>query len=374
MKLNSLLIIIITTLLSACDQPQTPVELPLRSVKTVTVNEANTSTTRSISGALASPSVSQLSFRVSGLVDTLAFQEGDTIRAGETVSRLVQRDYQLQLNSAQAQLNSARSALNEKEEELSRQKQLKSKGFVAQAAVDKAQAEYNLAMNNLEIANTDLESAKNNLSYTTLSSPISGKVARRLVEPFAEVTAGQAIYEIQSGTELEVNVLVPETMISDVNYGDIVKVVIPSIKDTQFSATISQIGTQTLAGNAYEVSAKLSVVNDQMKAGMTAKVSFNQVTASDKVQFLIPLTALDTRLNEQPMQLESNQVPVFVVEEGVAVRKVITVDEFNSNSLQVIDGLNVGDRVIVAGVSFIEDGQRVTLWKPDYNLPAIINQ
>ena len=361
-------------LIAGCTQPTPQNELAVKSVKVITVSQSTDPTARSLSGTLVSASTSQLSFRVSGLIDLINVQVGDRVNAGDVVAKLTQREFKLGLDSAQAELNSARADYSEKEEELARQKQLKSQGFVAQAAVDQAQAAYNQAKSSLEVAKADLETAKNDLSYTVLASPVSGSVSQRSFEPFAEVSAGQTVFEIQAGDELEVEVLVPETMINDIDYGDIVAVTVPSVDSQSLTATVSEIGTTSVAGNAYQVSVRLAEPNTSLRSGMTAKVSFQQSTPDGQNTFLIPLTALDTRVGEKPLTLGDQQVSVFVVEDGVTVRRVITVNDLNGNDIQVIDGLSAGDNVIVAGVSFIDEGQSVSIWTPTYNLPAVIEQ
>jgi len=366
--------VVLTLFLAGCGEKVVERNATIKSVKVMVVDDTSERTVRHLSGTLVSASTSQLSFRVSGLIELLNVRVGDSVNVGDVVARLTQKEFNLNRDSAQAKLNSARSNLIEKQDELARQKQLKSKGFVAQVAVEQAQASYNQAKNNVEIAKTDLDTALNNLSYTTLKSPVSGRIAQRLFEPFAEISAGQPVYEIQSGNELEVEILVPETMINDISYGDIVTVAVPSVENGEISATISEIGTSSVAGNAYQVTVVLSSKHQSLRAGMTARVGFNQVSTDKSTHFLIPVAALDTRVGEQSLDLQAKKASVFVVENGIVVRKVVTVDDLNGNELQVIDGLSIGDQLIVAGVTFIKEGQQVNIWQPTYNLPAVITQ
>jgi RND family efflux transporter MFP subunit len=372
-KMKSCVISLATLALVACGSETVDKPMPLKSVKTLEVSDSQNISTRTISGTLDSASTSELSFRVGGLIELINVQAGDTVVAGDVVARISQRDYKLKLDAAQARLNSARSNYSEKESELTRQKQLFSRGFVANAAVEQAQAAFNQATSDVAVAEADLNTANNELSYTVLKTPISGTVAQRLAEPFAEVTAGQTIFEIQAGNALEVDVLVPETMINDISFGYLVSVSIPSVDVAGLPGTISEIGNTSIGGNAFSVSVRLNGTNDEIRPGMSARVGFNQIK-NDSGVFLIPLTALDTRVVEQQQDNEKRQANVFVLENGTAVRRTVTIQDLDGNSLQVIDGLSAGDKLIVAGVSFIDEGQKVTEWKPNYNLPAVIEQ
>ena len=324
-KMKSCVISLATLALVACGSETVDKPMPLKSVKTLEVSDSQNISTRTISGTLDSASTSELSFRVGGLIELINVQAGDTVVAGDVVARISQRDYKLKLDAAQARLNSARSNYSEKESELTRQKQLFSRGFVANAAVEQAQAAVNQAASDV------------------------------------------------AGNALEVDVLVPETMINDISFGDLVSVSIPSVDVAGLPGTISEIGNTSIGGNAFSVSVRLNGTNDEIRPGMSARVGFNQIK-NDSGVFLIPLTALDTRVVEQQQDNEKRQANVFVLENGTAVRRTVTVQDLDGNSLQVIDGLSAGDKLIVAGVSFIDEGQKVTEWKPNYNLPAVIEQ
>ena len=372
-KIMSFAISISALSLLGCGSETAVEPMPLKSVKTLDVSDSANVSTRSISGTLDSASTSELSFRVGGLIELINVQAGDTVVAGDVVARITQRDYKLKLDAAQARLNSARANFNEKESELARQKQLFSQGFVASAAVEQAQALFNQAASDVAVAEADLNTANNELSYTVLKTPISGTVAQRLAEPFAEVAAGQTVFEIQAGDDLEVNVLVPETMINDIGFGDLVSVSVASVNVANVPGTISEIGNTSIGGNAFSVSVRLNGANDALRPGMSARVGFNQVKTDGNI-FLIPITALDMRVSDTENDAAKRQANVFVLEDGTAVRKTITIQDLDGNSLQVTDGLNAGDKLIVAGVSFIDEGQKVTEWKPNYNLPAVIEQ
>lgn len=89
--------------------------------------------------------------------------------------------------------------------------------------------------------------------------------------------------------------------------------------------------------------------------------------------YLIPVSALDTRIPIEQGKRVEGQVPVFVVNNDTAEKRLVTVRDIRGNDLEVVEGLATGDQLIVAGVPFIEEGQKVKLWEPAYNLPATIN-
>lgn len=372
-KFTSFSVALLSLSLMACTSEVENVSVPIKAVKTLTMENASNTATRTISGTLDSASTTDLSFRVGGSIEYLAVQAGDTVVADEVLAKVTQKDYKLKLDSAQARMNSARANYSEKKNELERQKKLYEQGFVAIAAVEQAQAAFNQASSDVAVAEADLNSAKNDLSYTVLKSPVTGTVAARLVEPYAEVSAGQTIYEVQAGDDIEANVLVPETMINDIGFGDAVSVSVPSVNVENIVGTISEIGNVTSGANAFSVSVLISQPPDTLRPGMSARVGFNKLS-SDKGVFLVPISAIDTRIRANSNPSGERVASVFLLEDGVAVRKQISIEELDGNSLQVTDGLSIGDKLIVAGVAYIDEGQQVKEWKPLYNLPAVIKR
>lgn len=362
-------------LLSACKEDAKIVAEPIRAVKTITISEASKANSRRISGIVKTSSESNLSFRVSGRVASVDVKTGDNVTKGQVLAKLEQKIYKLAVQSAKAKLSSARAALNEKSDALKRQKNLKKKDFVPQASVDKAQAAYSSAHSDVSIAKTNLENKQNDLDDTFLKAPFNGSIAARSIDAFVQVDAGKTIFELQSGDGFKVEVLMPETLIRDVSHGDGVNVSFPTLKGTIVKGSVTEIGAKAESGNAFPVKVELAETPPEIRAGMTAEVSFNFGETSDISVYLIPVSALDVRIPLESEKMVQGEAPVFIfnTEKKTAEKRMVTIRDVRGNQLEVIKGLNTGDIVIVAGVPFIHDGQSVKLWEASYSIPATIN-
>lgn len=165
----------------------------------------------------------------------------------------------------------------------------------------------------------------------------------------------------------------PETLIRDVSYGDGVSVRFPTLKNVEINGIVSTIGAKAESGNAFPVKVELVESPADIRPGMTAQVIFYFGESVDVPVYLIPVSALDTRIPIEQGKRVEGQVPVFVVNNDTAEKRLVTVRDIRGNDLEVVEGLATGDQLIVAGVPFIEEGQKVKLWEPAYNLPATIN-
>lgn len=362
-------------LLGACGKTAEVVEEPIKAVKTLTISEASKTNSRQISGIVKTSDESQLSFRVSGKVASVTVKAGDSVIKGQVLATLDQKQYKLAIDSAKAKLNSANADLNQKSENLKRQKNLKQKDFVSQAAVDKAQAEYGTAKANADLAKTALKNTQIDLEDTILKAPFEGKISKRGIEAFTEVSAGKTVFDLQSSDGYKVEVLMPETLVRDVNNGDGVNVSFPTLKNRMVKGTVSEIGAKVEAGNAFSVKIELTNPPTDTRSGMTAQVSFNFGIKEDASVYLIPISALDLRIPEEGDKLVKENAPVFIFnkEKNIAEKRMVTIRGIRGNEFEVINGLDADDILIVTGVPFITDGQSVKQWQPNYDTPAVIN-
>lgn len=361
-------------IMAGCEQQVEVLEEPVRAVKTITVAENTLSNSRSIAGVVKNSNQSGLSFRVGARVASVEVGVGDVVSRGQVLAVLDKREYQLAVDSAAAQLASARADLVEKSDALRRQTNLRARDFVPQAAVDQAQAAFAAAESNVAVAETSLSTAQNNLDDTILTAPFDGVIAEKNIEAFSEVSPGSVVFEVLRSGGMEVDVLLPETLVRDVSYGDAVTVRFPTLEETVMAATVSRIGARADAGNAFDVTVTLSETPDDIRVGMTAQVAFNFGESNDTSVFLIPVSAIDVRIPAATQEVVESEVPVFVFEQvsNTAVRKMVSIRDIRGNEFEVTSGLSTGDIVITAGVPYLTDGQKVKLWQPDYTLPASI--
>lgn len=345
---------------------------PAPVVKLETVSERATGQVRSISGVVEASDRSILSFQVGGRVTEVNVSAGETVVAGQVLALLDRTNYQIAVDSARSQLSSARAKRSEAKEDLDRKLALIDKGFVTQAAVDSARAAFDGANASVSSAASDLERAQKDLDRTVLSAPFAGTISNRDVDPFVEVAAGASLFEIQSDGNLEVRVLVPETIIREVDYGQPVSVSFPTLKGELFGGAVSEIASRAEAGNAFAVKVALVELGSaDIRTGMTAKVTFNfQSYLDGREAFLIPLTAIsikDADLGAQGSNEPSdqNKAPVFVYDSAkeAVFRREVGLGDIRGNKIEIFSGLEEGEQIVTAGVAFVYDGMAARPWQ-----------
>lgn len=367
-------LLIASIALTACKEKEAPPQERVRAVKTIQLSSVAVSTTRTLAGIVKSSQESTLSFRVGGRVADVLVHNGDSVKKDQVLARLERKDYRLSVRRAQAQLESTRSNLREATATLQRQQKLKQNDFVAQAAVEHALAAHQAAKSAVEVAETALNNAQQDLNSTELRAPFAGIISARIIEPFIEITAGLKAFELESPQALEVESLIPETLIHNLKIGARVDLQFPTLKTTNLVGSVSEIWAKAERGNAYPVRVRLPDHGADIRSGMTAQLAFKFDAAPKQFQFLIPLSALDMRPPSDGGKLHPDKGIVYRIHEGRAQAVEVRIHGVHGNRLAISDGLREGDDVIAAGAPFLSDGQAVKVWQPTYQQAASINQ
>jgi RND family efflux transporter MFP subunit len=347
--------------LAACEEESVEFAEPIRAIKTITVAERGSGTTRKFSGTVEATDTSSLSFEVSGNVTEVLVDTGDEIKKGQLLSRLDTQTYELAVQGADADLGRTRAIATEKELELIRQKALFDKGWVSKAAYDQAVAANDTARNDVALAESRLSLAKRDLSKTVLVAPFDGLVAQRLVDPFVEVARGQRLFEVFAEGALEIAINVPENIIDQINMGLPADVSIPSVPGCGCAAIVSEIGSVTIEANSFPVKAALVQRPASVRPGMTAEIQFVIGGEQGEDSFLIPIAALTARAGPEDSLAQASSVFVFDPETSTVDRRPVKARAGTGNLVEVFEGLEAGDVIAIAGVSYLSDGRKVKL-------------
>lgn len=342
--------------LSACSEEVAPVPDRIRAIKPYYVSEPAGGETRRYSGSIASSDTSSLSFPIGGTVQTVVANQGDQVQRGQVLATLDPEPYEISLRSARSQLQSAQANYENQQANLARQKDLLDKGWVAKAAYDQAIASFDSAEGDLNVARSRVSSAERDFSNTKLTAPFDGVIATRDIEPFVEVTPGQALFEINSEGALEIDISVPDTLINLVSLGQPVRVDALNGADCGCTGRIIEIGSVAGAANAVTVKAALLEAPSDLLPGMAAEVTLTLSDEQLDAGYLVPLVAIAP--GPEP---ETGYIFKYQPDTETVVKTFVRGRAGRDNLVGLTEGVGPGDIVAAAGVSFLQDGQRVTL-------------
>ncbi len=342
-------------LIAACDSATAPEEDLLRPVRYLTIADTVAGRSRTFSGTLKSTRESRLSFKVAGTVTELPVQIGQQLGPGELIARLDSDSFALQVEQAQASLVEAQAGERNAQANYDRTKGLYANDNASLNELDAARAGAEAAAAQVRAATKALEIARLNVSYTRLTAAEECSVASISVEVNENVSAGQQIGAVSCGTTFEVELGVPESLITFVDRNTPVSISFGALNGRSFTGEVTEVSTSGSAA-VFPVVVRVNERDPALRSGLAADVSFRFSTSALADTFVLPLAAI---INDPDGVYVYIAEPAEVDGEALVTRRAVELGELTENGVEIVEGLNPGDDVITAGVSVIRPGQRV---------------
>ena len=342
------LLCVALVMLTACAdrlEPE-PVDQSVRPARILLVKDAAQTLEYQFVGRVQALSTVDMTFEVSGPLRQLPVREGQTISAGTLVAALDTRDFELAVREAEVELQLARQDLERK------LKVLKQRS-IARSIVDDAKSRYDLQQVRLEQAREQLDNAR-------LVAPFEAFVARRYVDNFVTVRAGEKILRLHDPNRLLVVANVPESLYATVAQEQVLSMhaefdFAPGQRFTL--APYENQGEADQLAQTYQVSLIMDrPENWNILPGMTASVKVRlRDPARQAARLLIPASAL---VNDGAGQFF---VWVYDRESGQVARREVGVGMPFEQGIPVISGLTEGELIVVTGASQLSEGMQVRM-------------
>ena len=285
----------------------------------------------------------------SAAVRSVLFREGDRVRTGESIIELDPLKRELRLSQATTAVNEAKARLEQAAGMLERREGLHQRNVIPREQYDEALTDWRSAGARYNEALAAQQLARRELSETTVISPVSGRVARRLVDPGETVMPGQKLAVVQAVDSVRVVTYVSEKDVNALRVGAEARVSTPGVRGREYPARVESVGVKAdpRTGN---FPVKLAVQHDDglLRDGMTASVELRGIVVPEAI--LVPEAAIVDR--------NRRRVVYKIVEgEAVEVRPVFVAS--TGERVPVLDGLEAGDVLIVGGLESVLDGSVV---------------
>jgi len=260
---------------------------------------------------------------------------GDRVNAGTVLFEIDDEMKRASVMQAEANFEKAKKDYD-RYQELVKQK------AVADAQLDGVVLAY-------KSAEAALIMAKRQLRDTKITSPISGTVANRIVNQGSNVANNTLVANIVDVSRMKIKINVAEKDVFKLNTGDEVNVTTDLKPGMSYSARIISIGAKADEAHTYPIEVLLSDPS-AFKAGMFARVNFTSVKASPSL--VVPREAIVGSVRN---------ASVYVTDGNKAYLKKVICGAELSGKIEIIQGLNEGEKVITVGQNVINDGYKVKI-------------
>ena len=297
--------------------------------------------------------------RVPGRIDAYEVQEGDFVRKGQVLVRLDDRDYQAALRRAMANLELAQANLMLKRKQAQRRKELHERGLIAIQELDIAENELAVAQATVHQNEAEVTSAQVNLDYTKLTAPTNGVVLAKLKEageialPGNFAGAGDLI-RIANLNDLRGEVDINEVDFRHIHMGQKTEVVPDAYPDRKYLAQVLKIYPQAdRQKGTLKIEVRLAKTDEYLRPDMSIRINFLAEPVKSNggaPRVVAPKTAI---------RGSGEQSFVWVVRDKHVVRVPVRVGEDFGDTLQILNGLDGGEALVLSGPEDLHEGMPV---------------
>ena len=299
--------------------------------------------------------------RVPGTIGVLKVREGDRVRKGQILAQLNAPENQASAAGSAAGVEEAKRALEEAKSRkalavttFERFSKLYKEQAVTRQEFDVKQTERDLAFQAVSRAEARLEQAREGsraaetmAGYTLLTAPISGIVSSKQVDLGASVFPAQPLMTIEDEGSYQLELAVPETLVSRIRKGAQVRVTLDTAGES-FPAVVSDI-VPAADPVSRTFTVKVALRHKGLKSGLFGRAALNLGTTVDSMT-----------VDSKALVLHGALTTVWVVgPDNIARLRIVKTGRTSGGRVEILSGLSDGERVVTAGQQKLTEGAKV---------------
>jgi membrane fusion protein (multidrug efflux system) len=289
-------------------------------------------------GAIGTASANEavmITSKVTGIVRTIEFNEGELVPAGKILVELENRELKANLSAAEADVRNAKQTYD-------RTVKLAAGQNAPQARVEELQAALQSAQ-----ARADATGAR--LADMTIAAPFAGRLGLRRISLGTLIQAGTVITTLDDASIIKMDFSVPETLLSSMSPGQSIEAVTGAYPDRRFVGTVRTIDSRIdPTTRAFAVRAEIPNDDGVLKPGML--LTLQLALARRESAILIP---------EEALVPQGDKQFVYVVEDGKARRKEVEIGTRTKGTVEIRSGIEPTAVVLIGGTQRVRDGTPV---------------
>jgi HlyD family secretion protein len=333
-------------------------------VELAAVKRANMAESLTVVGNLIGALTVEAVPKVAGRLEAVTVRLGDRVRKGQELARVEDFEIQEQVHQAQASFDVAAATIRQREADLrlaqtnlDRSKNLFDRQLIPKQTYDDTDARYQAAAAQLDLARAQyaqaqarLDELKINLGNTVISSPVSGFVGKRALDPGAWVTPNSSFISVVDISVVRLVANVVEKDLGRIASGMKADVAVDAYPGEHFSGRIAHVApVLDPATRTAQIEVEIENGQFRLKPGMYAKVSF---TVEHKENVLVvPANAVIDSQGKKGVYLPG--------EGNVAKFQPVTLGMIDPAQIEITSGLTEGARVISTGAAALRDGDKI---------------
>ena len=307
------------------------------------VRASNAAQLYSADGVVEAVRQTVIATQVSGAIVELPLNVGDSFRAGALLVRMDARAANQEATASRAQVDAARAALGLAAKEYERQKQLFAKAYISAAQLERAESQFKSASAQANAQIAQAGAVQTQSGFYVLNAPYAGVVAERPVSLGDMAMPGRALMTIYDPTSLRVTASLPQDRVANLVAGQIVKIEIPSLAQSQRWITASKVSILPVADAAthtVQIRMDLPASAKGLIPGMFARVNFSvNGSAAEGARLYVPSKAVFRR---------AELTAVYVLNaQGKPLLRQVKSGTVSGAEQEILSGVSAGEKVVL---------------------------
>lgn len=322
-------------------------------VSTTSPTQSTIAQTLTLSGSLTAEKQAMLSPRVDGLVQKVLVDAGSEVKQGDLLLKLDPAIASQQYAQAQAATAEAEAARNEARRLVKEAESLRHKNYISESELANRKSNLALAEASLVAARAAQRGALEQLRRHEMPAPFAGVISAKMTEAGEWVNRGTAVLELVATNKVRLDVKVPQEQFSAIDKNSPVEVIPDVYPDTRLPGQINAIvPVSDPQARAFLVRVVVDASDIDLLPGTSATAVIG-LNGGQGQKLIIPRDAL--------LLHPDGGYSVFIVNDGVAHRRQVTVGRQSQSGVSILDGIKLSDQVVIRGNEVLRDQQTVTV-------------
>ncbi len=275
--------------------------------------------------------------KVDGEIRNILVEEGDEVTKGQVLARLDGDRLRLELKESEAKLRKL-------QRDYERYLDLQGKGLISEGDFEKTKFEMDALQASFNLAELELD-------YTQIRAPIEGVIAERYIKLGNTIKVGDPVFRVTSLEPLVAYLHVPEREYRNIDSGQPVQIEIDALQGEPIIATVSRVSPIVdPETGTFKITVEITDEERRIKPGMFGRISVVYDKHENALQ--LPRSALVE---------DAGQTSVFVVEDDVAIKKVVQTGYSDRGMIEIVAGLEDGENVVTVGQLGLKPDAKVTV-------------
>lgn len=351
----------VTAALTGCGEKQEGQEATADTQKSVVLGAADVATAQvvtsaagiTVNGTLEPYMLAEVKSQTSGTIHGIRVNDGSPVRKGETLGTVRSEGIGSQVTSANANVDAAESNLALAKKQLESMKNLYEAGAIARLELDNAEATVKAAESQVRSAKAQVTAASEQAGNRVVSSPITGRVSKRIVNEGEAVSPGQKLFTVVNTSILELAGQVPAENVDEIQIGQ--KVALYSDREPQkhIEGTVARINPVADPATR-QVTVWIQVNNGDGSLVGGQFVSGRILSGETKSAVTIPMAAV---------RESGGRSFVLVIKDGAFHEKDVKLGHRDERlgTVEVLSGINAGENVLTAPATNFDQNAKVQI-------------